>query len=302
MKKLVSIILCLALIFSFAAPTFAADNNWENVDDSGILMTNEIGSTETVFYSDGDVQLTSHVTSDGKIVLREYRDGVLAQRNTIYQGNNTFYEKEMFGQARIRSIERVYVSEYITTEMVATPQSMQRASTSSTLSGSIFYKAITTYDTIYYTARCSCTGAVLGQTTHTVNSYMGTVIDLASIIITTLALPAIFSKSVETLVLSVLADLGVNTIEGRIKTPFTDTFSCIETDYTWNIYDSEIGEVKNLTGAKYYINDVRSSLNGSTDYSGYTPNDWMSSKLSAIVHNSLYGYTNWVVQGWSALA
>ena len=72
------------------------------------------------------------------------------------------------------------------------------------------------------------------------------------------------------------------------------------TDYTWTLTDTKDSKhSKNVTGAKYFITDVKSAAKDKTYYEGYTPNDWKTQAMAVWFHNEMFSYTTWEVVNWS---
>jgi len=166
-----------------------------------------------------------------------------------------------------------------------------------TLAGTINYRAIIDTGYVYYGLRCTYDANVIGPTTYTINGYVGTVVDLVSIIAGAFTIPI---PIVGPYVAALISGLGITVVSGVIESALSDTVSCIETDYTWTLTDTtDSYHSKNVTGAKYYITDTKSAAKDKTYYEGYTPNDWGTQAMAVWFHNEMFGYTAWEVVNWS---
>lgn len=274
-----------------------------------ISETDKVSDDISTIYLSDNIRIDGYTDKNGNAILCEYTDGVLTQRNTVFNGNSTYYQRETFGDNPV--CELVYVDEYISSEIRQVPANIQAKSKN--MSGSIQYRAQTAYGYVYYKLNCICIDCGTIQTTHTIKSFTGKILDLASLLLSVFSITA-NPTSFKSYLRALCIKIGVNFVEDEIKTPFTHTFSCDKTTYEWIIADSNIpldpnlnpnsapDEAKLWQGHKYYVDDEDSTIpEGSIIYDGYTPKDWRTSNLATWYHNLVYGYTQWEVIGWSAL-
>lgn len=282
--KILSLLLVISMLCSTA---FAIQPMEQNKGGDGI---------STVYLSD-NVKIDAYESQDGNTILCEYTDGILTQRNTIFKGNNSYYQREIFGENPI--CEFVYVDEYISADPCLTSYDEAK---SITMHGNIQFRNMTTYGYVYNKLNCTCVETKVGQTTHTIHEFTGNIIDLVSLVVSLFACPPIVGLG--SFLKALAAAMGVEVAGEIIKGRLTCTLACIKTDYDWQIANSNIpDETKYFSGHSYFINDVNapSNLKGVTDYEPYTPNDWRTSGLATTFHNAVFGYAPDEIIGWSRL-
>lgn len=249
-------------------------------------------------YNDGETVVKGYEDSAGNTVFTQYIKGDLVQRNTISKNNPEIIKREFFDDAttheREVSSDTINIHDYgVLTKSKATLQSMSPR----TLAGTINYRALNDTGYVYYGLRCNYETKPIGNTTYTIDNYTGKVIDLVSIIAAAFTIPIPY---VSQYVAALIDGLGIAIVSGVIKTAITDTVSCMETDYTWTLTDTKDSKhSKNVTGAKYFITDVKSAAKDKTYYEGYTPNDWKTQAMAVWFHNEMFSYTTWEVVNWS---
>lgn len=282
-RKILSFIVTLVLIVGNCVTVHAANNNYSSEDT-------------LLIYNDGETVVKGYEDSAGNMIFTQYVRGVLVQKNTIAPNDPETINREFFGGAITRGLSKdtININEYgILNKSTATTQSIS----AKTLAGTINYRAIIDTGYTYYGLRCSYDTRVIGPTTYTINGYVGTVVDLVSIIAGAFTIPI---PIVGPYVAALISGLGITVVSGVIESALSDTVSCIETDYTWTLTDTtNSGHSKNVTGAKYFITDTKSAAKDKTYYEGYTPNDWGTQAMAVWFHNEMFSYSAWDVVSWS---
>lgn len=282
-RKLLSCIIVFALIIGNCVTSYAANSNYSSED---VLFV----------YNDGETVVEGYEDSVGNMVFTQYVRGTLVQRNTISPNNPEIIKREFFDSTSNRSLsnDTINVNDYgVLNKSAATIQS----ASARTLAGTINYRAPIDTGYIYYGLRCNYDTKVIGPTTYTINGYVGTVVDLVSIIAGAFTIPI---PVVGPYVAALISGLGITVVSGVIESALSDTVSCIETDYTWTLTDTKDSEhSKNVTGVKYFITDTKSAAKGKSYYEGYTPNDWRTQAMAVWFHNEMFSYSIWNVVNWS---
>lgn len=168
--------------------------------------------------------------------------------------------------------------------------------------GNIQFRNTTTYGYVYNKLDVACTPNIVGQTHHTFYDFKGRIIDLVTTVTAIFLCPEVTGLS--TFLESLATSYGISVVSGEIKKAFTFTLSCIETNFDWQVANSDVPkETKQFTGKSYYINDVKAAthLQGVTQYESYSPIDWKTSKLATAFHSAVYGYAPDEIIGWSPL-
>lgn len=278
MRKAICLILSIVLIFSLTLPAFASSVT---------------SPTVVNIYDDGITKVDGYATESGDMIFRQYINNQLVQRNTIYAGNNEIIYREFINSSRSSpTTDSISIYDYGT--VAHETNGIQTATIR--VAGTINYRAIIDTGYTYYGLYCIYDETQLGSTTYTINGYVGTVVDLVSIIAGAFTIPI---PVVGKYVAALITGLGVTVISGYIEDRLSDTVSCIETDYEWTLTDTTYsGHSKNVYGSKYYITDVKSAAVGKTYYEGYTPNDWRTQALAVWFHNEMFAYSAWDVVSW----
>lgn len=279
--RIISLAMTIIIILSISMTAFATTYDTTNVN-------------AIVIYDDGETKIDGYEDAFGNTILRQYLNGKLIQRNTISSNNSHEIKREFFDTtSRKVSIDKINVNDY--GKLEKTTNNIRPMS--STLAGTINYSAAIDTGVIYYGLRCTYDTVVIGPTTYTINGFVGTLIDLASILVGALG---IVSDVASTFVKELVKGLGITVIFGRIKTAVTDTVSSIRTDYNWKLVDTtDSWHNKTVYGSKYYITDVKSAVKGNTYYHGYVPKDWRTQALAVWFHNEMFAYPAWQVVSWS---
>ena len=128
-----------------------------------------------VFYESGDTKVDGYQTVDGTLIFRQYVNGELVQRNTLRPTAPDVIEQEFFGAFKTRAVESstILISDYITVQFE--PAVTPMASAPYQVVGTVNYRTILNNQEIFYGLRCLCQELVIGDTTYTINGYMGTV-------------------------------------------------------------------------------------------------------------------------------
>ena len=209
-------------------------------------MSNVYSSEDAlIIYNDGETVVKAYEDSAGNMIFTQYVKGTLIQRNTITSNDPETISREFFDGTFTRGLSKdtININEYgvLNKSKIATQSASAR-----TLAGTINYRTITDTGYIYYGLRCNYNTEVIGSTTYTINNYVGTVVDLVSIIAGAFSIPI---PIVGSYVKALLTGLGTTVAGGVIKSILSDTVSCIETDYTWTLTDTTNStHSKNVTG------------------------------------------------------
>lgn len=248
---------------------------------------------ETVFDM-GDTQIEYYETSSGDRIFLQYVNGVLTQKNILPYEQPDIVEREFFvsnGYSRTSAKDIIRPSDYITTtyeEEVLQPT--PRASL-----GTINYRAIIDTGYTYYGLRCSYT-TTNQNSTYTIRSYVGTVVDLVSILVSATNLAASIGSTV---VRRICVSAGIAITGGVIKSALSTTVACVKSTYKWTLVDTTLSaHSKNVYGYKYHVTDSNYHT-GDDYYEGYQPSDWRTQALAVWFHNEMFAYSAWDVVGWN---
>ena len=281
-----SYILVIALLVGTCSTAYAVDNVTQSENQS-------------ILYDDGETVIEFKEDADGNAIYSQYVDGVLVQRNTIYLTKRSIINREFFNSSSARSIVRdtIDINDYgLLQESQKVSWEAYRASAWK-IAGTINYRALLDSGNVYYGLKCSYRTTLISPTTYTVYNYMGSLVDLISLFAGALKAPFEF---VNEYITNVIYSLGIAISAGKIKSAFSDTVSCDETDYEWKLVDTtNAGHQKNVTGSKYYRTDVKSVYKGNTYYEGYVSEDWKKESLAIWFHNEMFTYSSWAVVSWS---
>lgn len=283
MKRLLSVILCSVILFSLAVPAFA---------------TPEQASEQTIIYDDGETKIVGYEDAQGNTILEEYTGGQLTQRDTILKNDPYNIQEEYFSNNSTPSVEQKTINVLDYGTITKTPV-FSRSSLKQCLTGRIYYRTPDDYSPkLYYEygLDCICYKTPDIQTTYTVKNFTGKLITLVGILAGGLDLPAAI---IDSFIKRVLLNAGITLIFNEISKPFSDTFSCYATEYTWKLtaWQNQY-HTRTVYGAKYYINDEYSGRVGETHYEGYVPADWGKQRLAVFFHNEMFSYTIFEVTGW----
>ena len=281
-KKLTALFLALVMCFTPCLTSFAAAADADE-------FTNDRALTF------GDTTIDSYENPNGDIVLLQYVDGVLTQRNTVKANSDEIIE-EVFKDGAIQTTS-FFASDYVTTS--ETPVQLLSAASSSVTPtcGVINYRALYGSSYVYYAAECTYTIDTDGPRTKTFNNYVGTLVSLVSIFVSVFLIPeAIAQNALQNL----LANAGITVAGGVLTSAFTASVTCMIYNYTWTLRDTEdSSNIAYLSGAQYDIIDTGSSLQGTTQYEGYIPEfDWGTISFAGAVHSELFDYLMWEIVSW----
>lgn len=280
-SRIISFILIVTIFLTSNIHAFAAE-------------TKPTLSNPEVVFSMGDTTIDYYETSAGDRVFLQYVNGVLTQKNTLPFGSLDIVKREFYNtseNARTITNDVIKPSDYITInegqeEVLPSPRAAL---------GTINYRAIIDTGYTYYGLRCSYT-ASNKNSTYTIRSYVGTVIDLVSILVSATNLAAAIGTTV---IKRICVSAGIAIIGGSIKNALSTTVACVKTSYTWSLVDTTYsGHSKNVYGYKYHVTD--SDYHTGDDYfEGYQPSDWRTQALAVWLHNEMFGYSIWDVVSWS---
>lgn len=284
------IALCVVFSLLIANSAFAIGLS-EQLAPSSNFISNKVN--DRVYIAD-NIYIVGYIDEFGRSVLCEYVDNQLTQRNTIYPNGNTIKREYFLDQYAVNYIQ---AHDYITTTQIPiiTPAANK------TGSGTIDFRTMTAYGYYNYTMKCDYEETYIGQTSHTLKSFTGKLIDAVTIITSALGIPAL--PQTVNLIIKLMAAAGAYVIDQYVTEIFSDTFSCVQRDYDWEIYDINTpSEKKYQTGSSFFINDVKSGLLGEyVSDDGYSPVDWGTTKMASGFHNFVFAYQNWEVVRWSTL-
>lgn len=283
-RRLLSCVVAIILVLGNCMTVHAASTNHSSEAKAATI------------YDDGETLVKGYEDGSGNMVFTQYVRGKLVQRNTISANNPQIIRREFFDNTTTRaaSSDTININDFgALRKSTATIQ----ANSTRTLAGTINYRAPIDTGYVYYGLRCNYNTKEVGATTYTINGFVGTLVDLASIVAGAINIPI----SIATAYLgSLLSGLGIAVVGGVIKAAVTDTVSCNQTDYTWTLTDTkDSSHSKNVYGSKYYITDTKSAAVNKTYYEGYTPKDWGTSVMATWFHNEMYSYSIWEVVSWS---
>lgn len=287
MKKIISVMIVFSLVITTFLPVTVFAQNAEQ-------------DIATVSISD-DTEIVSSYDNQGNLILSEYINGVLTQRNTIYTDDSTDIKREHFEGA-------YYTDTLDATDVVSVIEEPSSSpapyATSSTKTGYIYFNALTAYDTISYSVKCVCTSTYIGNTTHKITNYKGKVVDLVSSIIdvfslvTIIAAPSILTEFIT----AVCESKGVAIVLGILQAFLTTTVACQKTAYSWTLSNPAVsGDYHYQSGAQYRVIDDTVNVSSEYFYTGYVPQDWKDDSLAVGFHNAVYNYDQWSVVRWSSL-
>lgn len=289
--SILSLFLAVIIMFGSCITVAAAPNRNDN-------------SEAIILYDDGETILEAYINSDGDKIFSQYLNGVLVQRDTVYADISGIVYEEFFGNATMQvntdiNSDIVYsrvidASDYVKIESF----SMNTQSINSRkLAGTINYRATTSDGNYSYGIKCYYDTSELGNTTYTVNAYVGSLATLVATIASQFLMPAFIAENA---ILNILASLGISLVSGRIVSPFTDTVSCEKTEYTWTLVDTTFSAHTNTVyGYKYVINDTQSKYSGETYFDGYVPDDFKTQSFAVLIHGEMFTYSSFTVVGWS---
>lgn len=274
MKRFLSVFIAFCLIINLPITTCATSN------DTKMEMVLSLDDTEIFYYE----------SEDGTRVFLQYVDGILTQKNAFHPNYPDIIHRELYSSSKETKHDTIHASDYITVSTgLVTHQPQPRATL-----GTIRYRAALDTGPIYYGLRCSYT-STNSNTTYTINNYVGTLVDLVSILVSATNIVASIGTTV---IRRICISAGITIMGGWIKSALSTTVSSAKTDYTWTLVDTtDSGHTKNVYGAKYYITDSNYHT-GETYYEGYVPDDWGTQALAVWFHNEMFTYSAWGVEGW----
>ena len=225
--------------------------------------------------------------------MLQYVDDVLTQRNTV-KANSDEIITEVFKNGTVQT-ESIFASDYVTA--AESPVQLLSTNSSDPTSGIIYYRALYNSSYVYYAAECTHTVAPEGPTSQTFNNYVGSLVNLVSILVSCFVIPELVAENA---IHNILANLGITVAGGMLTSALSTTVTCMIYYYTWTLEDTEdSSNIAYLTGTKYDIIDTRSSLQGTSQYEGYVPEvDWRTVSFAGAVHSELFDYLMWEILRW----
>lgn len=289
LKRIMGVILLVSIISESMLNTYAAyDNNVEN----------DIGEEEVESFELGDTRIDYYETHSGDKVFLQYVDGVLTQKNTLPDGQKDIIVREFFGdydEARERknATDVIHPSDYLIIEEGEETEEpiLERTKTM----GTINYRAIGENGLVYYGMRCSYTKSSTNST-YTIRSYIGTLVDLVSILVSATNLLAKIGTS---FIKRVCISAGITIAGGKLKSALSTTVACKRTKFNWKLVDTQ--DSKHYTTYIGYRYDVTDSAynTGKIYFEGMCPKQWGKQEMAILFHDKLFGYTSYSVVGWN---
>ncbi|MEY8318498.1 hypothetical protein AALB19_14455 [Oscillospiraceae bacterium 50-58] len=280
-----------------------------------ISETDKVSDEVSTVYLSDSVRIDGYTDQNGNAILCKYTDGVLTQRNTVFNGNSTYYQRETFGDNPV--CELVYVDEYISIETILTPYAETK---STTIHGNIQFRNTTIYGYVYNKLNVTCLVTEPGKTSCSVNKFKGELFDLATIVITNLFASKSKALSLTVLIQNAIPFLkkvaiayGAKLVGDYIESLLTFPVAGTQTTYTWHITDSNFpddvedtdgtGETRVLIGYRYILNDINHpELKNEVICEDYTPEThWKNNAFATMLHNTIYGYAPDKIISWSSL-
>lgn len=262
-------------------------------EDSAPGMGDITNQNLYIFWDDGETKVVGYEEANGDKVFLQYVNGSLEQRNVLYAADNNTIYRTYYGRKETTSA--ICVEDYITV-VHSKPEAQVVAAT--TTAGTINYRTPGYEEAyIYYGLVCSYQTIDRGNTTYTINGFLGTVVDLVALAVSALNISlGIASGYINNL----LVGLAITVVAGVIKEAVTDTVSCTQKDYIWTLRDkNNSSHSKSVTSSRYYITDYKAAVKSQYYYDGYAPVHWREQELAVSFHNEMFTYTVWEVYSWA---
>jgi hypothetical protein len=279
MKKIITVILVLALMTTFVIPASAF-----NFDQRVSEELNEVSKVILELQDEfGVLQIVSEELPNGDVVLTQYLNGVV---NDVAFIDNNGLEDDGLEDA---SDDFFSASSFL--QDGNTP--ILRAG--SAMLGTINYVALTGSGTVRYGLKVHCSESYPIQTTYVINGWVGSVVNLLSVLSSGLSIPTFVASSALS---NILANAGINVVGGSITTALSTTVASLRTTYSYTVTDKANTSHQNTaTSYRYDVNDQTYHTNG-TYYDGYSPADWRSTAMGLWFHNMLFAYSNFSIESW----
>lgn len=275
MKKTISLSLALAMLISLLTMTFAS--------------AKEIDDAENLFFENGSIKILAYQMENGDTIFLRYENGILTQKNTVFANNDEIILREQYNEGEVLR-DYLVIGDYITTgprKIVPEPAALIQV-------GTINYRALYGGNYVYYGAKCSFSSRN-EATTYVINGWVGSVVDLASIMLGSIPIGLSGAKL---FIAALCRAAGIQLIGDVIKEALTTTVYCTATYYDWSLVDTNNPTHNaSVSGAKYYVNDSNYGV-GETYYEGLVPDDWGKSTFAGTVHSELFDYSMWDVISW----
>lgn len=300
MKKLISLFLVLAMMFSLSATAFAVEAHMiapkpeTDVDLDAAELLLEIG----------DTKITGLVNEIGELVLIQYVNSRLDRIDKIAPENPKIITCQQFDQntGKLLYTGTVDASDFIeVTDAVDAVTPYAVPSGYETL-GYITYRYDFMMDTYTSTQTVSYKVSPAGTDFYKVDGYVGSVVDLAGIVAGAFITEQIASvatlAAMGSFLLSVVVASGVAVVGGIIKEALTVTVGCDKFVYDWHLYCPEEGEtiLKNV-GYKYVVT-VNDPYVGDVYTEGITTFEWGTDAMSSRFYHAQYPASTWSVLQW----
>lgn len=272
MKKFLSIILSLVMVFSLSATAFATSSN----EDTLLELNTEVGQ----------IKLTYTEDAAGNISMFEYRDNALYVK-TKYTPGNTYYERLDATQSQSRSIQSNWEVVDFSNSITELPPPIMLFADNTRHIGYMHYNNVYTGQIL--SIKCHVDEWYNSGKKVLVSGTYGTLVDLATFIVGGIGLPAAIGSGVAAALLyaGVVAWVG-----GVLKT-------AVSTEVTANVIDQRIYGVctshsgkptGDLGDAKIiYVTSNNSSYAGETFYEGYTTHMWGTGELGRMMFWKVFG-------------
>lgn len=283
--RITSVFLMLVVLLLSASPFVSA---------ADYVSSQQMGET---ILSIGDTKINYLERVSGERVYIQYVDNRLDQINILDPNSpemitRQFYDRETSVLIKTDTLNVGSVMK----STVSSDVSPMAIPSSYTTMGYITYQY--DYMTEVYTSNQTVAYRTtsLGNTSYTINGYMGTVVDLATLLASVLIpLPAsIANLFIAKLVLAA----GITVTGGVIKEALTTTVACVATSYSWYLHSPEYGETSlNNIGTKYVVTDTVYNT-GETYTEGITTFQWGTGTMSSRFYQAQYPVSTWTVLNW----
>lgn len=306
-KQIIGVLLSASLMCGTTVGVYAANHeeviveDMDNEEDSNGVEEVDDDAVDTPMLV-GDTRIESYETDEGDVVLLQYVNDVLTQKNTIPHNQEDVIIREFFndsqsGKSTKNCTDSIRPSDYITvTEETEVEEPILTRASAWTTKGTINYCAAIDSGLVYYGMKCSYTKSTTTGT-YTIRKYRGTLIDLIAILVSAIDVP---TKYVKTFTDAMLVSASITVINGVLKSVLTTTVASENTNFKWKLVD--IQDSKHYTyytnACRHHIIDSKYATNKNY-YEGMCPRKWKKQEMAVLFHDSLFGYTSYSVVGWN---
>ncbi|MBR4078111.1 MAG: hypothetical protein IKK17_05860 [Oscillospiraceae bacterium] len=285
MKRIICIILAIAICISICPAAFAYEASPKNVDKIwGQYRNDEVFGLE--YYSGGNHYVMSYVDNeDGSSEFFGYVNGVLYERTKVYP-KSTSYEKETFLTLSKSSEKRANI-EIIPFNNVANENSRATVNKSTRRLGTMSYNNVIMGSVM--TIECFVDEWILEDRRVALQGTIGTVQDLTSMLVGVLGI----SAGIVPTIIDDLVVAGVITYVGQLLKAATTKYVTAR-EFIQDIYGNSTTDAGLPTGYlpegnMLYIYCPNSSFAGRYQYSGYHTHMWGTASLGCAMFYRVYG-------------